>query len=155
MCNIQYSAGRLLKNEINLKIEYWVFKLFNNQCTAGRCIGTTKRGWPKKIDQPLYDRFFKRRTMYYAGVATLLVAHSIKISATSGRENSDGGLCPLASISLTFVPLKETISGFLGAVLLLAMLSVFLHQKVFSNFNICMPILGPCTSISSCASYVP
>src|SRR6476660_1967 len=83
------------------------------------------------------------------------IAHSIKMSATRGRENSFGGLTPERNISRTLVPLSDTISGSFGAVLLLAMLSVFTHQKVFSNFKICIPIFGPIVLINSWASYVP
>ena len=47
-------------------------------------------------------------------------AHLIKISATSGRENSCGGRWPALSMSRTFVPLRMTLSsGPCGQVLLL------------------------------------
>src|SRR5206468_412090 len=69
------------------------------------------------------------------------LAHSIRISATSGLLNSIGGLCPALSISRTFVPLGATLSsGPCGQVFWLTTASHFLHQAVCSNLRMVTPM---------------
>ena len=76
------------------------------------------------------------RVTYFADCA-----HFIRMSATSGLENSCGGRSPAFRSSRTLVPLGATLcSGPCGQVLLLTTASHVLHQAVCSNFRIVTPM---------------
>src|SRR5947209_19434893 len=68
-------------------------------------------------------------------------AHLMRMSATSGRENSVGGRWPARSISRTLVPLGAILwSGPCGQVLLLTTAAHVLHQAVCSNLRMVTPM---------------
>ena len=76
---------------------------------------------------------------------------AIKISATSGRENSGGGSSPLLSISRTCVPLRTTCDSLVcGHVLVVAMPSHFKHQNECSKNNGVMPNSSALNSEKMC-----
>src|SRR5690606_711885 len=67
-------------------------------------------------------------------------AASIRMRATSGRENSGGGSSPAASMARTLVPLRKTCSSLpCGQVLAVAMLPHVRQKKECSNLSGVMP----------------
>src|SRR5580765_8132938 len=91
----------------------------------------------KTSDQATAKEYLDSEVMVYPA----FFAHSIRMSATSGRLNSIGGRWPALSISRTFVPLGATLcSGPCGQVLLDTTASQGLHQAVCSNFRMVTPI---------------
>jgi hypothetical protein len=81
---------------------------------------------------------------------------SIRICATSGRENSAAELAIAQHLAHLGPGERDAFLGVLGLVLAVAIVLVRVHQNEFSNLSGVMPSsFGANRSNSCCASYEP